>query len=176
MPARTRRLSAAVKRLKARPEVGRWLRVLPGERTRELLTPSAHEGAGARFNPPGSFPVLHFTEDQDACRQAICALLSTPVEGEPFCVCTLDVKLRRVIDLCDPTTAASVGLSVDELTRSEDFTLTQAVGIAAYNRGLQGILYPQGGGGCRNLVVFAEHITSDDIRLVDFDAVRAPTR
>lgn len=171
MPARTRRLAAAMRRVKARPEAGRWLRVLPGERTRELLTPSAHEGAGGRFNPPGSFPVLHFTEDRGACREAIQALLSMPDPPQPFCVCALDVKLKRVLDLCDPQAAAALGLELSDIGAAEDYTLTQAVGIAAYNRGLQGIIYPQGFRGCRNLVVFAEHITSDDIRLVSFDAV-----
>lgn len=171
MPARTRRLTAVVRRLKPRAEAGRWLRVLPGERTRELLTPSAHEGAGGRFNPPGSFPVLHFTEDREACRGAIRALLAGPDTGQPYCICALDVKLKRVLDLCEPRAAAELGLTPDELARAEDFSSTQAVGIAAYNRGLQGIIYPQGALCCRNLVVFAEHITSDDVRLVSFDAV-----
>jgi RES domain-containing protein len=126
--------------------------------------PLSGEGArlhGGRFNPPGSFPVLY------VCQSRPCAVAELKRLGErqaigvagllPRVLYRYEIELERVLDLTDGEVRAQIGLGANVLTGS-DWTLCQALGVAAHARGANGISSPSATGAGEVLAVFVQSI------------------
>ncbi len=171
MNASPRLFSPALCAISGRRESGRWLRAMPADRAHDLLDPFNGESSrGGRVNPPGSFPVLYAAEDQPGCRPIYGCLCS----GIPDAVIAVfHVSLSCVLDLTEPDLRRRLGITVRDLTDSSDPRIAHAVGVAAYNDGFDGIIYPRPWKPkCRNLAVFADRITSADISLLELRSIR----
>lgn len=108
--------------------------------------PRSGEGArrfGGRFNPSKSFPVIYLC----ATRPCVVAELTRQVERQglsidgflPRELYRLTASLTRVLDLTDADVVAALDLVANDMLR-DDWSLTQEIGEAAYERDFQAIL------------------------------------
>jgi len=147
--------SAFLKTFPGRSESGRWLRAMPSGRIRDLLDPYSGSLKGGRVNPPGSFPVL-YAADEDGCRPALA------LDEPETVIAVFSVMLSRVLDLADGSVRRKLGVSVRDLANAEESRISQAIGVAAYNEGFEGVIYPRPlNPKCRNLGIFQR---SDHVR------------
>jgi RES domain-containing protein len=148
-----------------RPQNGRWLRAMPAHKVHELLDPDENSTRGGRINPPGSFRVLYAAEDEEGCRPRILECLD---DSAGTVVAIFETSLSRILDLTDAWVRRKLGVSVRDLSNGDDPRIAQALGIAAYNEGFEGVIYPRPSRPkCRNLAIFTDRVTSDNIRLID---------
>lgn len=149
-------------RVKGRPESGDWLRAVLLDHEQELHSILALMERGGRFNPPGKFPVLHAVEDDDGCRAGMLQWIREEQEPDSImAVVVLKVKLRRVLDLAQPTTRRALGVTLRELQGPHRTAAGQQIGAAAYEAGFEGIIYPRPlRRNRRNLALFMDRITA----------------
>jgi len=151
--------SASVEKVRATPHSGRWLLVIqpdPGGGVRPVLDQGV---LGGRWSPPRSFPVMYTTEDDPATREQLVQWLQDEDSSDLIVVC-MRVHLGRVLDLCSPLNRVVLGATSQELIESTDMGVSQAIGLAAYRAGFQGILYPRPPyGKFRNLAIFPERVS-----------------
>lgn len=134
---------------------------------RDLLSGEGTKNAGGRWTPPGSFATVHASLEVET---AVAESLGTqqrygiPVAARlPLVLVAIDCRLQAILDLTDEAILECLELSRRRLARcrwresmdKEREALTQAVGRAAFEQKLEGLLVPsaqkrQG----RNLVVF----------------------
>jgi RES domain-containing protein len=131
----------------------------------DLLTGEGGRKHGGRWNPPASFATVYA-----ACTDGT-ALAETkanhvyygldPADALPRTIVTVDVKLAKVLDLTDGAIRKTLGVSATRM-RGDDWrklsrrgaeSLTQAIGRAAYDGGLEALIVPACDGG-RNVVWF----------------------
>jgi RES domain-containing protein len=138
---------------------------MPAGRIRDLLDPYSESIRGGRVNPPGSFPVLYAVADEDGCRPALAAVgLAEP----ETVIAVFSVSLSRVLDLADPSVRRKLAVTVKELAEPELTRVSQSIGVAAYNEGFEGVIYPRPlNPKCRNLAIFSDRITSGNIQLLE---------
>jgi RES domain-containing protein len=160
-----------LRRLPGRSETGRWLRAMPAPRIRDLLDPHLSTRRGGRVNPPGSFPVLYAVADEAGCRPPLAGLAADEPETV---IAVFSVSLTRILDLSDPEVRRELGVTLRDLLDGDEARLSQAIGVAAYNEGFEGVIYPRPlNPKCRNLAIFSERISSENIQLLE---LRTPGR
>ena len=165
MPSTADLYSVVLRKHRGRTETGRWLRAMPSGRIRDLLDPYSESLKGGRVNPPGSFPVLYAVADEDGCRPALAAV---GLDEPHTVIAVFSVALSRVLDLADPLVRRKLGVTVRDLTGSEETRVPQSLGVAAYNEGFEGVIYPRPlNPKCRNLAIFSDRITSGNIQLLE---------
>lgn len=158
-----------VLRLPGRPETGQWLHVTaanPVTGAVELIELMEH---GGRLNPPRSFPVAYFSEDNDLCRRGLRRWLSEEEEDtdHPHTILVAEMHLPKVLDLDDASIRRCLGISLAQLTDASDMSLSQCIGAAAHRAGFRGILYPRPlGGGGLNLAAFCDRTSAEEISIV----------
>ena len=157
-----------IQKLPGRPETGQWLHVTSADPVTgavELIELMEH---GGRLNPPRSFPVAYFSEDNDLCRRGLGRWLRDEEDTEKrHTILVAEMHLPKVLDLNDASIRRRLGISLAELTDASDMTLSQTVGAAAHRAGFQGILYPRPlGGGGLNLAAFCDRTSAQEISIV----------
>jgi len=157
-------------RMPGRAENGRWLRAMPAHRIRDLSS-----RRGGRVNPPGSFPVLYAVADEAGCRPPLAGFAS---EEPETVVAVFSVALTRVLDVANPGVRRGLGVTLRDLLDGSESRIFQAIGVAAYNEGFEGVVYPRPlNQKCRNLAIFSEKISSENIHLLELRTPgRAPLR
>lgn len=131
---------------------------------------------GGRWTPRGLVNAVYGSlEPETAMAESLGCLreFGVPVtEAMPLVFVALTVRFQRVLDLTDPTVTAR--LQVDHATllgenwrasqRAGQETLSQAVGRAAVEQGLGGLLVPSSRRpGAHNLVLFVENRRRGDV-------------
>lgn len=126
--------------------------------------PRSGDGArrlGGRFNPPHSFPVLYLC----LTRRCVIAELTRQAERQNLSVKDLlprdlfevSAELDTVLDLTADETLDALGLTRPDLVR-QDHRLTQEIGDAAHEQGLQAIRSPSATGVDHVLTIFPENL------------------
>jgi RES domain-containing protein len=165
--------SPLMKRVRGRAETGRWLRAMPTHRIRDLLDPYSESVRGGRMNPPGSFPVLYAVADDEGCLP----MLGVPEDEPETVIAVFSVSLVRVLDLTDPGTRRKLGITVADLSSADEPGISRSIGIAAYNEGFEGVIYPRPlNPRCRNLAIFSDRITSGNIQLLELRTPGLPSK
>jgi hypothetical protein len=128
---------------------------------------------GGRFHPPRTFAAMYLAEDTQKCRSR--ALFWAADESTRIPVLTvLRVQLTRALDLSDRAVRRALGITSAELARSEDMSVSRAIGVAAYQSEFEGILYDRPlGKGARNLVVFPHHVNASGIKVLEIQLTGA---
>ena len=166
--------SPILRGLPGRRETGRWIRAMPARRIRDLLDPYCESLKGGRVNPPGSFPVLYAVADEEGCRPALDAF---DLDEPETVIAVFSVTLSKVLDLADPSVRRKLGVSVRDLADTDETWVSQAIGVAAYNEGFDGVIYPRPfNPKCRNLGIFSDRITSVNIQLLELRTPGLPSR
>jgi RES domain-containing protein len=137
---------------------------MPAQRIHDLLDPHLSSRQGGRVNPPGSFPVLYAVPDAEDCRPP----LTSFSDDSGMVVAVFSVVLSRVLDLADPELRRRLGVPLREILNPDQPRICQAIGVAAYNEGFEGVIYPRPlNPKCRNLAIFSDRISSDNIQLLE---------
>jgi RES domain-containing protein len=145
---------------------------MPAYRLRDLLDPYSESVRGGRMNPPNSVPVLYAVADDDGCLP----LLGVREDEPETVIAVFSVALSRVLDLADPAIRRRLGVTMKDLSSGDEPGISQAIGIAAYNEGFEGVIYPRPlNPKCRNLAIFSDRITSVNIQLLELRTPGLPS-
>jgi filamentous hemagglutinin len=138
----------------------------------DLLTGVGSKTAGARWNPPKSFPTIYASLDPHTALDEILAhfrYYKIPIEAAmPRVTVSVQVRLGTVLDLTDGRTRSRLRVSerrmLDEPWREEQKlgreALTQALGRLAHELGWEGLLVPSAAmKGGTNLIVFPANLS-----------------
>jgi RES domain-containing protein len=137
----------------------------------DLLTGLGSRSAGARWNPPRSFPAVYASLDPHTALDEVLAHFrhyGIPIESAmPRVTVSIRVRLGRVLDFTDGPTRSALRISarrmLDEPWREEQAAgreaLTQALGRIARDLGWEGLLVPSAArrGGV-NLILFPDNL------------------
>lgn len=131
----------------------------------DLLTGEGSRINGGRWNPPSSFATVYTAfSDATALAEAKANHLYyglDPADALPRVIVAVNIRLARVLDLTDGVIRKSLAVSGTKM-RNDDWrtlnrrgaeSLTQAIGRAAYQSGLEALIVPACDGG-KNLVWF----------------------
>jgi RES domain-containing protein len=138
----------------------------------DLLTGVGSKTAGARWNPPKSFPTVYSSLDPHTALDEVLAhfrYYKIPVESAmPRVTVSVRVRLGRVLDLADGKTRSALRVSerrmLDEPWREEQKAgreaLTQALGRLSHELGWEGLLVPSAARKeGMNLIVFPANLS-----------------
>ena len=132
---------------------------------RDLLTGEGSRRYGGRWNPPASFATVYAAfADTTALAEAKANHRYyglDPGDALPRTIVALEIRLAKILDLTDGSVCKSLGVSATRMrnddwrmgNRRGDESLTQAIGRAAYQTSLEGLIVPACDGG-KNLVWF----------------------
>jgi RES domain-containing protein len=184
------RLAAALSRVPPRAFSGVTFRsASPAHAaSRELLSGEGVRRHGGRWNPPGAFTAIYASLTPET---AIAEALShfrhygiPDADAMPRVLVALEVKLESVADLADGRARRILRISRRRM-RGEPWralqgkgreALTQSIGRAAFEAGLEGLLVPSAATrNGTNVVVFPEHLRSGSRLLVRSAAPGAST-
>jgi RES domain-containing protein len=132
---------------------------------KDLLTGEGSRQFGGRWNPPSSFATVYAAlSDETALAEAKANHLYyglDPADALPRTMVAVNTRLSNVIDLTLGTTRKLLGVSATRM-RGDDWrklnrrgaeSLTQAIGRATYESGVEGLIVPACDGG-KNVVWF----------------------
>lgn len=147
-------------------------------RSADLLSGAGSRRVGGRWNPPGHMNAVYASLDaESAMREALSHYRYYGIpehEAMPRVFVAIRVKLRRVLDLRHPEARTLLRVSIERMSRHDwrsaqrkrSESLTQALGLAAFERGLHALLVPATAGpgpGWSNIVVFPNNIGPDGV-------------
>ncbi|MFI5455497.1 MAG: RES family NAD+ phosphorylase [Isosphaerales bacterium] len=138
----------------------------------DLLTGVGSKTAGARWNPPKSFPTVYSSLDPHTALDEVLAhfrYFKLPIESAmPRVMVSVSVRLGTVLDLTDWKTRSALQVSerrmLDEPWREEQNAnreaLIQALGRLGHELGWEGLLVPSAARrGGMNLIVFPANLS-----------------
>jgi hypothetical protein len=145
-------------------------------RLRELVGSSS----GGRWSPPRAFPVLYLGRPSDsviveAYRHLVENVMDLEMPARavgPRRLLVCQVHVSNVLDLRDPRTWSGLGLSLDDLTSPVGvYEPCQAIGRAAHQLELHGILAPAATGLGETLSLFERHLPPSEIPILIRDVL-----
>jgi RES domain-containing protein len=135
----------------------------------DLLTGEGSRKHGGRWNRPASFATVYSAfSDATALAEAKAHFLYyglDPTDALPRTIVAVDVTLAKVLDLTHGAVRKTLGVSATRM-RGDDWrklnrhgaeSLTQAIGRAGYESGLEGLIVPACDGG-RNALWFPDNL------------------
>ena len=170
-----RRILGAVQSLAAhaQPLSGVWYRCVETSFAHEIVSGEGARVHGARWNPIGSFRTVYLSGTPETALEEYLARarrMQWPDHRSlPMVMAGVEVNVRRVLDLRAPGAAAVIEplLKIERAhwrsTQSRREAMSQAIGRAARDAGLQGLLAPsQQVKGGLNLVLFPDKLSRLD--------------
>jgi RES domain-containing protein len=126
--------------------------------------------SGGRWGPPGAFPVLYLGRPPAYVVVEAYRHLVEEVEGMraelvgPRRILVAEVHVTNVLDLREPSSREAVGLRMEDLFG--DHAPCQAVGLAAHQLELHGVLAPAATGLGETLALFERHVPVSEMPLL----------
>jgi RES domain-containing protein len=156
--------------------------------TRDLLTGEGARRTGGRWNAPGTFPVVYLAERVEGSIAETLGVAGhygfDPAVRLPMTLVAIDAALERVLDLTVPSVRKALNVTCAAMIhcpwRGENAAgreaLTQAIGRATQEAGLQGLLAPSSVKRTfRNLNVFPTNLSaSDTLKIRSADKLPLP--
>jgi len=130
-----------------------------------MLTGEGSRRNGGRWNPPSSFATVYVAySDVTALAESKANHIYyglNPADALPRVIVAVDVRLAKVLDVADAAARKALEVSATRMRRDDwrasnrrgAESLTQAIGRAAYECSLEGLIAPACDGG-KNLVWF----------------------
>ena len=123
-------------------------------RPREILSGLGSFKVGGRFNAPGSFPAVYASLDKATAvaeldaRARYYGLSADALQ--PSVLVAVEMRLQALVDLRQPAVLTALGITPDAIATCDwraaqaagREALTQALGRAAYENGLEALLVP----------------------------------
>jgi RES domain-containing protein len=111
---------------------------------------------GARYNIRGYFGALYTSLSLETARQEMAQYFTVPPIGG-FVEACIELKLNRVVDLTDRRVLRKAGMLWDQLIEPRH-TISQEVGLRAWENGIEGLLAPSAANPSeQNVVVFLDN-------------------
>lgn len=158
----------------------------------DLLTGAGSKRFGGRWNPPGCFEAVYAGLDIETAIAEVYGRFTraglTPVDLTPRVLVAIEVRLAAVLDLTSGGARRRLRVSSrrmttepwEELQAIGQEALTQAVGRAAWEVGLEGLLTPSAASpNGANLVVFPGRLGSaSEMKIIEADELpdRSPVK
>jgi RES domain-containing protein len=174
-PQSYRRLLSAVKPLvpHGRPLNGVWYRCVETSFAHEIISGEGARLHGGRWNPAGSFRTVYLSDTPETALEEYLSRarrMKWPDHRSlPMVMAGVQVSVRRILDLRLPEVASVLDplLKADRqhwrAIQSKREAMSQAIGRAARDAGLQGLLAAsQQATGGMNLVVFPDKLGPED--------------
>ena len=149
----------------------------------DLLTGVGSRIAGARWNPPGSFPTVYASLDPHTALDEVLAHFrhyGLPIESAmPRVTASIRVRLNKALDFTDGANRSALRVSsrrmLEEPWRDKQAggkeALTQALGRLAFNLGCEALLVPSAArtNGI-NLILFPDNLSgASSMQIVNAD-------
>jgi RES domain-containing protein len=128
--------------------------------------PLTGSDAGGRWGPTGAYPVLYLGRPPDSVTVEAYRRLVDPFPGmtgdmvAPRRFSAYQVNVRELLDLRIPLNLSAVGLAEDDL--KGPYPSCQAVGAAAHQLGLHGVIAPAATGLGETLALFLRHMPDEE--------------
>jgi RES domain-containing protein len=122
--------------------------------TNDLLTGDGSRKVGGRWNPPGDIATIYLSQSVEGAIGESLGLPThygfDPAKRLPLTLVAVDAELESVLDFTDAGIRKSLGVTLAALLRCEwrnenavgDEALPQAIGRAAFQLGVHGIIVP----------------------------------
>ena len=157
----------------ARPLSGVWYRCVETSFAHEIISGEGARTHGARWNPVGSFRTVYLSDTPESALQEYLArarrMKWPDHQSLPMVMAGVEVNVRRILNLQEPEVAAVMEplLKAERQhwrsIQSRCEAVSQAVGRAARETGLQGLLAPsQQVKAGLNLVLFPDKLGRPD--------------
>jgi RES domain-containing protein len=144
--------------------------------------------ARARWNPPGSFPIIYASLDPSTALDEVLAHFRhfrIPIESAmPRVTVSVRVRLQKVLDLTDGAIRSAIRVSERrmigepwrEKQQAGEEALTQALGRLAHELDWEGLLAPSAASrGGVNLIVFPGNLRkTSGLEIVNVDQLPGP--
>jgi len=131
--------------------------------------PLSGSASGGRWGAEGAYPVLYLARPPDSVVVEAYRHLVEPSEGMkpemvgPRRLVTCEIEISNVLDLRDPKTRETVGLSILDMTSDVgDYDACHLVGQAAHQLELHGIIAPAATGVGETLAIFERRLPADE--------------
>jgi RES domain-containing protein len=113
-----------------------------------------------RFSEEESFPALYLATGPEICLGEVYKHVTPELLPalNDFRLSELSVEVGEVLDCRIPK---ALGLSIEHLVHDTDYEATQAVGAAALERGLEGLIVPSATRLGDNLILFPTNLRAD---------------
>jgi RES domain-containing protein len=156
--------------------------------TRDLLTGEGSRKAGGRWNGPGTFATVYLAQSVEGSIAESLGLPGVfgfdPTKRLPLTLVAVESRLEVVLDFTDPRVRRVVGVTIAEMNAcdwrgenaSGNESITQAMGRAAFESGMHGILVPSAVKRTfRNLNVFPANLrTTGGLKIIAADKLPPP--
>jgi RES domain-containing protein len=119
-----------------------------------------------------NFPVIYLGRPPDsvvveAYRHLVEEAGMAPERVRPRTFYTVQVDVKRVLDLTEPANLTAVGLDEADLrTAVDDYAACQAVAAAAHQLELHGVLAPAASGLGQTLAIFRSRVSTSELPIV----------
>lgn len=121
--------------------------------------------AGGRWNPRGEFEALYLALSEEGAVGEFIRYVGhyksfAPDDATTRELVRIKVNLTKILDLTDPKTRSSLGVTQENLRSSRDLweDITWPIARAAFAAGFEGLLVPSAANGWVNLVLFPENL------------------
>ncbi|MCA9829971.1 MAG: RES family NAD+ phosphorylase [Dehalococcoidia bacterium] len=139
-------------------------------RTVPPLSAAGAKAFGGRWNPRDLFGAVYLAVPVEAAVEEFRRMAEGQARGAasflPRDLHTVRVQPIQVLDLTNPTTVASLGLTYEELTM-EGRSLCQEIAQAAHFLGYQGIIAPSATGTGDVIAVFDDRISLMELEVIE---------
>lgn len=121
--------------------------------------------AGGRWNPGGEFEALYLALSEEGVVGEFIRYVGhyksfAPEDATTREIVLVKVTAGKILDLTDPRTRASLGVTQEDLRSSRDLweEITWPIARAAFAARFEGLLVPSAADGWVNLVIFPENL------------------
>jgi len=137
-----------------------WFRIVAKEHASEIDEIAHTILHSWRYNPRGEFGVLYLSSSPEcAYREKLKQVSGRAQDLPPQVVGKFSVKIERCLDLTREEVREKIRVTLEDLTRPDDFSLTQTLAREARRVGFHALLVPSAvGKDCLTLVVFKDRL------------------
>lgn len=121
--------------------------------------PTAVSPLEGRYNPAGRFEALYTSKARETCLAELERKTAGIKLRKKLKISSLKLKLRKVLDLTDPSVLKALRIGREHLTGG-NWLLTQLIGTCAHGLGYEALVVPSAAGSGDNIVIFKDNLSS----------------
>lgn len=123
----------------------------------KVLSTEGNRFYPGRYHPLGETGILYASLTQETAIKEIERHASHNMLQERLITAKINVRLHKILDLTKTSNLQRLGLSKEDLI-SSDYSVTQALSIAARQAGFQGLIVPSAASKGDNLIIFENNL------------------
>lgn len=123
----------------------------------KVLSTEGNRFYPGRYHPLGETGILYVSLTEETAIKEIERYASRNMLQERLIAAKINVRLHKILDLTQTSNLLRLGLSKEDLI-SFDYSVTQALSIAARQAGFQGLIVPSAASKGDNLIIFENNL------------------